>query len=343
MPINMASDNKVIPIYLFNLIVRVLRKQGAYSSSLIANTGLQLSDFNEQNTLVSYDQALQIINNAYRLSKQSDLGLRIAGVINISDWGMMGYAISSCGSLSEAMQVGLRYAKLATRLTNNTVHNNQQQVIFDSTPLYPAGALEVFLTEEDLGGIVNIVRQFLGSSVTPIAVNFRYPKPNYSASYQAHFCCPVNFDCKANQIIWSKAEVSNAKGTANSANSKLAIEQCETLLAKIANNSDICAQVKSVIVSKPGLYPPITHVAKQLNMGESSLRRALASAGSSYQDILQDIRSTLAIEYLTTSNLNLDQIADLVGYSDLSNFRRAFKKWTGVAPNEYRSKSSANR
>lgn len=334
----MSSHHKVIPIYMFNLVLRILDELGSNLQQLIADTGLMLADLSDQSTRISFDQALLLIRNAYRASACPSLGLRVARQINISDWGMMGYAISSCSSLEESLSVGLRYAKAATRLTSNILDIDDNSVTVNSRPLFPAGDLEPFLIEEDLGGIINVIHHYFGDSIKPRAVQFSYPRPSYYSLYTEHFHCPVAFDCAENQLIWEVDDIRRPVSTNNPAAAKLAIEQCERLIAEQGPSESICDRVRAIIVQQPGKFMSITQVAVELCMSESSLRRALAGANSSYQRILNDIRRKMASEYLTTSNLTLEEIAYLVGYSDISNFRRAFKKWTGLAPLDYRRK-----
>jgi AraC-like DNA-binding protein len=69
----------------------------------------------------------------------------------------------------------------------------------------------------------------------------------------------------------------------------------------------------------------------------SSLQRALRSEGTSYRDLLEDTRRSLAEQYIAEQNYNLAQIAYLLGFADQSNFTRAFKRWTGMSPSEYRA------
>ena len=77
-------------------------------------------------------------------------------------------------------------------------------------------------------------------------------------------------------------------------------------------------------------------MAERLHMSPRTLHRHLVDAGSSYQDILDDVRRRLAIEFLRNTELSIDEVSARVGFSDASNFRKAFKKWTGKLPGEFR-------
>lgn len=332
----MTVDRKCIPPYMFNLVVRVLEQKGLPSSELVEGLGMEMSDLAHQDTRISYREALQMIQNAYSISGDETLGLTIAHEVNISDWGMMGYAVASCGSLGESLLIGQRYNRAATRLTDNSLEIGEQDFRFRSLPLYSAGAVERFLIEEDLGGVVGMQHRYMGDSANPREVHFAYPEPGYVDRYEEHFRCELKFGQDCSQIVWNLEDMDKPLPQRNPAATAMAIQHCEKLIAEDEDRGSIIDQVRSYLVQSPGRYPPINEVASAFNMSESSLRRALKAVDSSYQQILNDVRKKLAIEYLKTSSLKLEAIAQLVGYSDLSNFRRAFRNWTGVAPMRYR-------
>jgi AraC-like DNA-binding protein len=92
-------------------------------------------------------------------------------------------------------------------------------------------------------------------------------------------------------------------------------------------------------VARPGFFPDIDYVAQKLHMTSRTLRRRLAAEGSSYQQILADVRYALAREYLATSSLPLEEIASMLGYSSPGNFTYAFKRWHGSPPRQYRQEN----
>ena len=332
----MSIDRKCIPPFLFNLLVRVIDEQGLDSQALFAGVNLAAADLAAEDTRVSFSEALQMVANAYRLSGDDALGLTIADAVNISDWGMMGYAVASCATLGDALQIGQRYNRAATRLTDNVIEAAGDTYSFYSAPLYRAGELERFLVEEDLGGVVGMLHRYLGEDANPHRVDFAYPEPAYAARYAAHFRCPLHFGQTRSRIVWGAEQMARPMPQRNPAATAMAVKHCEQLIAEDRDRGSMVDQVRSYLVQSPGHYPPIGEVSAAFNMSESSLRRALKTLDSSYQQILNDVRMKLAIEYLTTSRLKLEEVALLVGYSDLSNFRRAFRGWTGVAPMAYR-------
>lgn len=336
----MTVDRKCIPPFMFNLIVRVLDLKDLNDSPLVAGAGISLKELTHQDTRISFRDALVMIENAYRISGDEALGLSIAHEVSLGDWGMMGYAVASCANLGESLRIGQRYNRVATRLTDNRLEAGEGVFSFDSTPLYDAGKLERFLVEEDLGGVVGMLHRYQVGVAHPREVHFTYAEPTYLDAYVDHFRCPVKFEQARNKIIWNAEDMEQPFPQHNPAATAMAIQHCEKLIGDERDSDTMVDQVRSYLIQKPGRYPPIEEVAAAFNMSESSLRRALKAQDSSYQRVLNDVRMKLAVEYLTTSSLKIEAIAHLVGYSDLSNFRRAFRGWTGVSPLEYRTRKS---
>ncbi|WP_197484010.1 AraC family transcriptional regulator [Halioglobus sp. HI00S01] len=338
----MGADTQCIRPFMFNLMVRVLEEEGCKADTLVRGLSLELGDLSSQDTRISFDQALIMIDNAYRISGDPAWGLRVAGAVNIGDWGMMGYAVASCATLWDAMLIGQRFSRVATRLTDTRVTEENDFFSLSSRPLYRAGEATRFLVEEDLGGVVGLLHRYLGDDTVPYEVHLSYPEPPYVAMYESHFRCPLKFEQARNCILWSRDLMQREIPSRNPAATQMAIRHCETLIADEEGSGGIAEQVRTRLVQQPGRYPPLAEVAADYDMSESTLRRALTAEGTSYQLLLNDVRRKLAIEYLTTSRLKLEEIAVLVGYTDLSNFRRAFKSWTGEAPLAYRRRATAS-
>ena len=108
-------------------------------------------------------------------------------------------------------------------------------------------------------------------------------------------------------------------------------------MEKQGQHGDISQEIRRILMRNPGRFPSMDLVAEELQISTRSLRRHLADLDTSFQSILDDVRKNLAIQYLRTANLSLEEIAVLVGFNEYNNFRKAFKRWTGNPPSHYRS------
>jgi AraC-like DNA-binding protein len=111
---------------------------------------------------------------------------------------------------------------------------------------------------------------------------------------------------------------------------------CERLIGQAKTSMGVSGQVYQILMASPGQLPTMDEVANMVHMNERTLRRKLEGEGTAFGDIVDDVRASLASEYLKTTKMKTEDIAALVGFSDAANFRRAFKRWTGKSPREYR-------
>jgi len=114
----------------------------------------------------------------------------------------------------------------------------------------------------------------------------------------------------------------------------------EQLIAKLSRQSSFIDEVRQIILARPGYFPDIDYLAEKLGTSTRTLRRRLKEEGSSYQTLLNEIRYNLAKEYLSTTMISLEEITELLGYSDPGNFSHAFKRWSGVSPRQWRHENS---
>ena len=128
----------------------------------------------------------------------------------------------------------------------------------------------------------------------------------------------------------------------NSEASEFCQQQCQLLIAKLSSSSSFIDEVRQLILARPGYFPSLEQVAATRNIMARTLRRRLAQEGSNFQLLLDEIRFKLARDYLEQTCINLEEISDLLGYSEPGNFSHAFKRWSGLAPRQWRKKHTYN-
>jgi len=335
-----GRQDPVIPTYVFHLLNTLLQEQGLDTEQLTADTGIQAGELIEDGTFVSFDQGIKLIGNALRLSDDSALGLSVGSRESISDMGVLGYAIVSSKNLREVLQLTRRYVQTSTNLTKFDVSFQQAECHLQITPTHPVDAdLYRYLVDEDLAVTVKLVRDYFHPEYTPLAVHFSYPAPPQQQRYHDFFRCPVHFDTEVSQIIFEEKGLDFTNPKHNPVSKNLALKMCEQMLAQQNAQRGLVGRVQSAILSQPGNFPSTQEVAERLNMSERSLRRRLKELDTSYQEIFNLVRRDIALRYLQDTKLELEDIAQLVGFSDSSSFYRSFKRWTNKAPSEFRHAS----
>ncbi|ARU57690.1 AraC family transcriptional regulator [Oleiphilus messinensis] len=166
---------------------------------------------------------------------------------------------------------------------------------------------------------------------------FNYAKPEHGEEYQKIFYCPLRFDAEKSgfsfhrryldmPLIRDERELRNFLKTSPA-----------DLLARPDDNHSFTAQIRTLIGKDfTAETPDFESLAQELNLSPQTLRRRLKDENTSYQEIKDHMRRDIAIYHLCRRELSINDIAELVGFTEPSTFHRAFKKWTGVTPGAYR-------
>jgi AraC-like DNA-binding protein len=119
-------------------------------------------------------------------------------------------------------------------------------------------------------------------------------------------------------------------------------ERCGELRERLSHGTGIVDRVRQIIYENPCDRRDVDSVSSNLCMSARTLRRHLKAAGTTYRLVLNEVQEALAVDYLSHTEISIDEIAYLLGYSDTSNFRHAFKQWTGKTPSAYRGEVTAS-
>lgn len=286
---------------------------------------------------LSFQDFLRLMREALALTREPAFGLLLGERLLINSHGVLGYAAANSQTLQQAIDLLEQYMLLRTSLlaVRQVVEGDRLRLVFvEPRPLEDlrAPVLEaVVLTIKNLIDYVT-----MGTCRVSRAV-FSFGPPAHEGLARDLFKCEVLYDAS-----WAGLEIplSQLRLPLRSANPQAwqeAVARCEDELAKLQRQQSLATQVRQLMLGKQGGFPSLQVTARLLNLTPRTLHRRLQDEGTSYRDILEDIRHTLAIEHLRTGRLTIQEIAFMLGYDDQANFRRAFKRWEGVPPTAYRS------
>ena len=138
------------------------------------------------------------------------------------------------------------------------------------------------------------------------------------------------------QLIYPKSILSAKPRLAHGLTSKILRDTCDRILGEVKTSTGVAGEVYHIIASTPGHSPSMEEVARQIATTVRTLNRKLHAEGTSFTQILDDVRCNLASEYLRSTKLSIEDISELVGFSEATNFRHAFRRWTGSTPARFR-------
>jgi AraC-like DNA-binding protein len=198
--------------------------------------------------------------------------------------------------------------------------------------------------EYSMAVALNLIRLMVGSQWTPVEVQFAHQMPGETAEHTRVFGAPIAFDCPTNAFVIDGEFVERQVPAADERLYRILQRYLEKVLEELPPEDDLLAASRKAIAElmREG-SPALAQVTKKLSMSQRTLERRLKEHGTAFKKLLDDTRRRFALKYLKDRKNTLTEIAFLLGYSEVSAFNRAFKRWTGSPPLDYRRRKTANK
>jgi AraC-like DNA-binding protein len=250
---------------------------------------------------------------------------------------MLCHSVLSCKTLGQAIDRSLRfYALLLDDIAGTAERDaNEARIILHERA---AGAGQrVFAHELLLLLLYGVSCWLVGRRIPILRTEFSYPEPAHSAEYRLMYSADLSFD-RPNTLIAFEAGYLDLPVVQNEQSIKEFLRTApESILVKYKNGSSLTAKIRRRLRQfLPGEVPDFESLANEFNMTAATMRRRLHEEGESYQSIKDQLRRDLAIGYLSHTSRSVMDIALELGFSERSAFHRAFRKWTGASPGEFR-------
>lgn len=270
------------------------------------------------------------------LSGHGELGLEIARATAITHAGLAGLAAMSAPTLGEALALFMRFEPLTVRSYRGQSRWLPAEGKLAFYSIAPYNDFTRFIVDAMLGTWCRLVAEVAGADALR-EVRLEYAAPAYHARYASAFPCPVYFASDENAVLLARDAARRPLRTHEPALHAELVELCEQKLRQLENESRFRARVQKVLGPMlSGSTPSLEEVADALGMASWTLRRKLREEDTSFQDLLDDMRRDLALAYMKDIGLSLGEITYILGFSTPGAFQRAFKRWTGTTPGEYR-------
>ena len=309
--------------------------------SEIRQRGVTLSDTSQ--AVVAGPDAMILLEAAVALTGDPCLALRLGQRVGITSYGSFGFALMSCANLRESVRLLLRYGQAFFQPTW-IAYEHEGGMLLRANIARGTAAQQQLVTELCFSNLNAVGRSLYGSQVEAaqgVELHLSYPRPAHSDCYKSAFNVPVTFDCEFSQLLLPAQVLDTPVKTANRSEHVVFHQQCEELLRGLNSVEKTTSAVRQVLIQSAGDFFDIAEVAESLNMSERTLRRHLEAESTSFRSICDEIRNLLSKEYLVATELTVADIAHLLNYAETVNFRRAFVRWNGVTPSEYRQRHMA--
>jgi len=320
-------------------LITGLRELGVDPGPYAREAGLDPNVGEDRDARVSLDALHALWEAVQRDFPRPEAALAGARRYAPGDYGLVGFVCMNSSTLGEALGHAVRYLHLWTDDPAMVLSSDGSLEVQYRTQARDRLGLRL-ATEAALAEILQGARTLTGEPLVPSEVRFKHGAPEKRDAYDEFFGTPVSFGAPTTAMRFSPRQLAMSLPRADA--------QLGVFLRTLANDAlarrppvSALERVRELIGEELQRgVPELSTIAKRLAVSERTLRRRLAEQSTSFRDLLDDTRAALAREYVRDRRMQLSEVAFMLGFSEPSAFHRAFRRWTGVTPAEWRGQIS---
>lgn len=317
-------------------LLGLVEERGASPERLCRGLGFTYQDLRDQHLLLSYLQVRELILRAQRQMQEPALGLAVGARQTPVSWGVAGLAMLTCETFGDAIQYGIGHQGEAGAMVDHLVEERGREIHLEVMPRQFDLPIETFIVDEAMASVLAVSRCMAGPSFRPLRLDLAMQRPDHEELYRRFYRCPVRFDAGGNRATFESHWLGARLPGYDRITCGLVQTQLNTLLVRPVGRHDLVESVANRMRFGIETRPTQKELASLVNVSDRTLRRRLGHQETTYRELRDSTRFERARDLLGHSDMTVAQVAELVGYSDARAFRRAFKRWAGVLPNEYR-------
>ena len=273
-----------------------------------------------------------------RALREPSLPVALAQSVRIEDFGVFGFALMTAGSGREALARTARYVRLITDSGHWELVEGKRSARLRWCREGERTLGHRLANESAIAELVHGMRQVLGAQFSPARVTFRHRGAFDLARHRAFFACPIVFGADEDGFEFERAILDAVPPAANPALGHYLAEQVESLLGRVPTDDDLVARARQAVAAALASGPPASgRIAKNLGLSDRGFRRRLEEKGTSFRALVADVRKSRADDLLRNSRVTVGEVAFLLGFAGVDSFSRAFKRWSGASPSDFRA------
>ena len=319
-------------------IGRALDAAGCDSSALLAEAGFDLKSLDGPTLLCSLVNTARLWELAVAATGDPAFGAKVASHIRHTTFHALSYGLCASSTLKDAFERLQRYCHVASDAIEYEFRKCGRDYHF---VIEPAAGVPFESIDALVGAQLRMCRSLIGRDFSPRHIELRRPRPAVIDDFERLFRAPLRFGAAQNRLVFDGASI---ESPLDGANPDLALRADAIALQYLVRieRDNIQARVREVLMQRLQCAEPSQNeVAEHLCMSARTLQRKLGASGTIYKEILDETRHSLALIYLSAPHHSVSEIPYLLGFSSGSSFTRAFRRWTGQAPSNWRAGAAA--
>lgn len=310
---------------------------GVDQRAMLASAGLDPDARTDPKIMLADWEYYDLLERIAGLTDATELPLNAGKLLSPDDYGALGLAWKAAPTLMGSFSRVERYARLWTSVVEYELSTVEDGTLFI---LHRAGPRRLGMrlsNEATLASAVSISRQVCPVAFAPKAVYFKHDAPKVVRHHERYFGCPVHFGAERDAMLVSPEALAQPNKLGDEGITQFLLSHLEEELRAIGQDVSLESLTKDAIARSlsEGL-PKMADIARGLGMSARSFHRRLSENGLSFQALTENTRRELAEGLLRDDRYSLAEVAFLTGFSEQSSFTRAFKRWVGLTPANFR-------
>lgn len=325
------------PVYA-RLLCAELQRRGFSAADILKGTELDWQRLHGSNEFINFQQMRALILRAIAITQCPWLGLEVGLRTQASAHGTLGAAMIASRDLPSGMLLLQRYAGLRQNLAGLEFEHGEcfAAILHEWVDL---GDVREYLHCQLLGGLFQLLTALTGQELLPLlSLQWPFEAPPWAGEYQ-RIALQNSFGHAQLRVSMAPQLVNSPSLAADEEALQRLLRDCDLQLQRLQQGGTLSQRVRSLLQKTEGPMPTLLSVAASENMTERTFMRHLQAEGTSYQQLLDEVRKERARWLLKHTDQTVEQIAFALGYEDASNFSRTFKRWCGTTPRDYRAAS----
>ncbi len=320
-------------------IPAVLRSLGADPANVFADARVDLALFDDPDNVLSLAARGRLMRQCVLATGCAHFGLRVGQRSGLNHLGLVGLLVKYSVDVGTALRSLVRHFPLRVRGAVVTLAHDRETASLGYELYQRQSDAADQIADGALAAAFNILRALCGTAWTPSEVRFAHREPADTGPFRRFFQCPLSFDAVQNVVMFDATWLNRRLPTDDPALRSLLLKQIDMLEAQ--HGSDLPAQVRSVL--RTALltgHAKAEQIAALFSMHSRTLARHLEACGTQFQVLVDEVRFEIARQMLEGSAMDIAQIAEALGYADPSAFTRAFRRWSGTTPAQWRAQQA---
>jgi AraC-like DNA-binding protein len=331
-----VGRNSILGSYV-KAVGRALDAAGCNGAALLAEAGFDLKDLDGPDSRCPLVNTGHLWRIAVAATGDPAFGIKVANHYKHTTFHALGYGTSASSTLKEAFERVQRYCHVVSDAVDYQFFRRGTEYHFI---IEPAVEITVQAIDALVSSYLRMCRSMIGSHYSPLSIELRRARPAITDDYERLWRAPLRFGAEQNRLIFDSDSIERLLDTGNPELARQSDAISSRYLARI-ERFNIVARVREVLTQRlKDREPSQEEVAEILNVSARTLQRKLGDSGTTFKEILDETRHALALAYLSAPH-SVSEITYLLGFSCTSSFTRAFRRWTGLSPSDWRARGAS--